>query len=430
MIQVMARARRVPGVVASGYLFFLAIELMGRGMKTSFKEPLKHFLEANAEHFTELVSFVIGILGTALVQSSSSVTSMSVVLVQEGVMPLVIAAGIVHGANLGTSVTSSIVAFASETRPLTRRPLNDLRILLFEPRGEGFARAVGAAVVHDLFNILMVTGILLLLELPFGIILTSSEAGATWLATMSTSSDGLLAVLSVISPATYTKPVSLGLLLLGLPGWALAAMGLPLLFVALKSFSGRMKALVMEGVDLDDLSQVGDTLLGRSAVDTFVRGMLVTIAVQSSSATTSMVVPLAAMGFFDVRKVFPFILGANVGTTTTALLAATGKLGQPGFHEGMTVALCHLELNLLAVVLAVVIPGMSEAVLRAARVLASAVGRVPGLLVVYLALLCLVTPTVVYFLPQAASVGFMGAVLVAMLVGPWWVEARAQEAGQ
>ena len=417
--------RRVPGVVAYGYLFFLAIECMGRGMKTSFKEPLQHFLEANAEHFTELVSFVIGILGTALIQSSSSVTSMSVVLVQEGVMPLMIAAGIVHGANLGTSVTSSVVAFATETRPLTGRPLEDLRTLLFAPRSSGFTRAVGAAVVHDLFNIITVTGILLLLELPFGIILRSSEAGARWLAEMTTSSDGLLDLLAVISPATYTRPVSLGLLGAGIPGWALALVGLPLLFVALKGFSARMKALVMEGVDLTDLPQVGDTLLGRTPLDTFVRGVLVTIAVQSSSATTSMVVPLAAMGLFDVRKVFPFILGANVGTTTTALLAATGKLGQPGFHEGMTIALCHLELNLLAVVLAVVVPGMSEAVLRAARTLADAVGQTPALLLVYLSMLCGVAPAVVYFLPEAAAVAFLGAVTVALVTVPWWLQRLA-----
>jgi len=417
-----ARLRRVPGVIAFGYLFFLAIELMGRGMKTSFKAPLKHFLEAHAEQFTELVSFVIGILGTALIQSSSSVTSMSVVLVQEEVMPLVIAAGIVHGANLGTSVTSSVVAFASETRPLTRRPLEDLRILLFAERGEGFSRAVGAAVVHDLFNIVMVTGILLLLELPFGVILSSSTAGADWLATRVGSSAGLLGVLSVVSPATYTRPVSVGLLAVGVPGWALTAMGLPLLFVALKGFSGRMKALVMEGVDLDDLSQVGDTLLGRSALDTFVRGMLVTIAVQSSSATTSMVVPLAAMGLFDVRKVFPFILGANVGTTTTALLAATGRLGQPGFHEGMTVALCHLELNALAVVVAVSVPGLSAAVLRAARVMGAFVARVPALLVGYLAVLCIAVPSAVYVLPEAVSAVVLGSVVAGLLWGPWWWE--------
>lgn len=66
-------------------------------------------------------------------------------------MPLLIAAGIVHGANLGTSVTSSIVAFATDTPKSTGNPLKHARNLLFKPRGEGFQRAVGAAVVHDLF---------------------------------------------------------------------------------------------------------------------------------------------------------------------------------------------------------------------------------------------------------------------------------------
>ena len=95
-------------------LFFLSIDLMGGGMKESFKAPLKAYLNEHASDFNPLVSFVIGILGTSLVQSSSTVTSMAVVLAEDGIVPLVIAIGIVHGANLGTSVTSSIVAFFAD----------------------------------------------------------------------------------------------------------------------------------------------------------------------------------------------------------------------------------------------------------------------------------------------------------------------------
>lgn len=398
-----------------GYLFFLAIQMLGTGMKTSFKEPLKHFLHEHGDQFTELVSFVIGILGTALIQSSSSVTSMGVVLVQEGVMPIAIAAGIVHGANLGTSVTSSMVAFATETRPLTGRPLRDLRILLFEPRGPGFRRAVGAAVVHDMFNITMVTAILLLLELPFEAILRVSEHGATWMAAMATSSDTMLDVLAVVSPATYTKPVTQALIGVGLPGWLLALAGLPLLLFALQGFSRRMKALVMDGVDLDDLSAVGDTLLGRHPFDTFVRGLIVTILVQSSSATTSMVVPLAAMGFFGVRRVFPFILGANIGTTATALLAATGGLGQDGFHAGMTIALCHLLLNTLAVVMVVLLPSLTPRIIGAADVLAEKSAETPAVLLGYLFALTVVTPGIVYFLPTLVAAALLGSAVLGLL---------------
>ena len=79
-------------------------------------------------------------------------------------------------------------------------------------------------------------------------------------------------MLAIVSPATYTRPVSKALLSLGVPGWGLALAGLPLLFVALRGFSHRMRGLVMEGVDFADMSQVGDRLLGRNPFDTFLRG--------------------------------------------------------------------------------------------------------------------------------------------------------------
>ena len=420
----MSTWRKIPFVALYGYLFFLAIELLGRGMKASFAETVRAFLEVHGDRFTELVSFVMGILGTALLQSSSSVTSMSVVLVQEGIMPLVIAAGIVHGANLGTSVTSSFVAFASEAPPLTGRPLRDLRSLLTAPRGDGFRRAVGTAVVHDMFNIVMVTLILLVLELPFGVVLHTSDVLAGWLAGWLAGSDVLLDVISVVSPSTWTRPISEGLLGVGVPGWVLLLAGVPLLFTALRGFSARMRDLLLADVDPKDAESVGARMLGTNPFDTFLRGLVVTILVQSSSATTSMVVPLAAMGLFQVRAIFPFILGANIGTTTTALLAASGGLGQPGFHEGMTIAVAHLLLNTLAVVLAVGIPGLQGRILAAAGWLADRAEAWPAALLVYLCVLVLVVPALAYFLPTAAAAVLIGALLLVLLVGPAVAEAR------
>lgn len=429
-------------LVALGYLFFLAIELVGSGMKTSFAAPLQTFLADNAASFTELRSFVIGVIGTAFVQSSSTVTSMSVVLAQEGVMPLVIAAGIVHGANLGTSVTSSIVAFATNAPKSVGNPLKDTWNLLFQPRGEGFHRAVGAAVVHDFFNIIMITAILLFLELPFGWILHASEWMATALESRITNSEWLLTVTSVVSPATYTKPVAKGLVygidvvgtVLGLdlpgqvPGTVLVVLGLPLLFWSLKTFSGRMKDAVLSGVDTTDVEGFGDRLLGTNRYDTFLRGMVLTMLVQSSSATTSMVVPLAAMGFFKVRRIFPFILGANIGTTFTAMLAATSGLGQPGFHEGMTIALCHLLLNTAAVAIAWIVIGLPTSILGSADFLAEKAEKTPAVLLAYLACLVLVLPTVVYVFPQYIAAGIMTLVMLFMLVGPHvYVRTRLQQ---
>ncbi|MEO0605313.1 MAG: hypothetical protein AAF211_28040, partial [Myxococcota bacterium] len=380
--------------------------------------PVKHFIEENAESLTELVSFVLGVLGTALIQSSSSVTSMTVKFVEEGVLPLFLAAGIVHGANLGTSVTSSIVAFASETRPLTGNPFKDGYTLLFEPRTEGFERAVGTAVVHDMFNIIMVTSILLLLELPLAFVLRSSEWVATRLDGVVQNYGFVKELLAYVKPSTYTKPVIEAGMDLGMPGWLIALLGVPLLFFALRQFVNGMKGIILEGIDLEDGRQVGEKLLGRTDLRTFLTGLVITILVQSSSATTSLVVPLAALGLFGVRRIFPFILGANIGTTTTAVITATSSIGSEGFHDSMTIAICHLWLNTLAVLLAVGIPGLRDRILGAARWLARHAARTPAVLLGYLLTLIFVVPLVVFLTPQPVAAVFLGSCVAVLLFAP------------
>ncbi|MFP3345087.1 Na/Pi cotransporter family protein, partial [Halomonas sp. SIMBA_159] len=67
--------------------------------------------------------------------------------------------------------------------------------------------------------------------------------------------------------------------------------------------------------------------IGRGPVHGIVSGSIVTILVQSSSTTTSLMVPLVGTGVLKVRDVYPFTLGANIGTCITALLAATAISG-------------------------------------------------------------------------------------------------------
>jgi sodium-dependent phosphate cotransporter len=398
------------------YLFFLCIDMMGGGMKASFKHALKDYLQEHAGDFNELVSFVIGLIGTTLVQSSSTVTSMAVVLVQENIVPVMIAIGIVHGANLGTSTTSSIVAFVSETPPLTGNVGRDAWNLLSAARSEGFHRAVSTAVVHGLFNIVLVTGILVLLELPFGIVHSASEWTATQIGESLAAGGVLVELLDWVSPKTYTKPVVSFLLSdLKLPGWSLVIAALLGMFGCLKGFSSTVKALLLSNTDTDDVEALGQKLIGRAPLDTFARGLLLTVLVQSSSATTSLVVPLAGMGFFSVRRIFPFILGANIGTCVTALLAAASGVGEPGFEPGLTIAFSHLYLNTLAVIIVVITPGVLTSVITLSEWLADAAVRLPAALLIYLAVLSVALPAVVWLLPMTlAAVGL--AVLVAVML--------------
>ena len=80
-----------------------------------------------------------------------------------------------------------------------------------------------------------------------------------------------------------------------------------------------------------------------------------TVVVQSSSTTTSLMVPLAGSGVFQLREVYPFTLGANIGTTITALLAAT-VTASGNLETALQIALAHLLYNLLGVVVIYGIP--------------------------------------------------------------------------
>lgn len=91
-----------------------------------------------------------------------------------------------------------------------------------------------------------------------------------------------------------------------------------------------------------------------------------TVMVQSSSTTTSLMVPLVGSGVFTVRQMYPVTLGANIGTTITALLSATAIVGADAVHA-MTIALVHLFFNVFAVALIYGLKWLREIPLYAAE---------------------------------------------------------------
>ena len=85
-----------------------------------------------------------------------------------------------------------------------------------------------------------------------------------------------------------------------------------------------------------------DETIFKNAVTAMLLGVTLTVLVQSSSITTSLIVPLAGAGFLSLAQVFPYVLGANVGTTVTAILAALVT----GEEVAVTVAFAHLLFNI------------------------------------------------------------------------------------
>jgi sodium-dependent phosphate cotransporter len=116
----------------------------------------------------------------------------------------------------------------------------------------------------------------------------------------------------------------------------LLAIALALLALALKYLSGTIRQVITGKVE-----RLVNGYLFSKPLRALVLGALVTALVQSSSVTTSLVVPMVAGGIFTLDKVFPFMLGSNIGTTITAILASM-VTGSPA---AITVALAHLTFN-------------------------------------------------------------------------------------
>jgi sodium-dependent phosphate cotransporter len=106
--------------------------------------------------------------------------------------------------------------------------------------------------------------------------------------------------------------------------------------------------------------------LGRSAVLSMFFGAIVTVMVQSSSITTSLLVPLAGAGVITLAQAFPLTLGANIGTTVTALLASLAATGENA-EGGVIIALVHLLFNLTGIVMIYPIAALRNIPLAGAR---------------------------------------------------------------
>ncbi|MEH8204172.1 Na/Pi cotransporter family protein [Aeromonas veronii] len=331
-------------VIALVYLILVAVGAVSHGFK-GFSGGAEGAAQIFAFANNPFVALLLGILATALVQSSSTVTSVIVGLVAGG-LPIGMAIPMVMGANLGTTITNTIVSLG-HVRDRTE-----------------FRRAFAAATVHDFFNLLAVV-IFLPLELMFGLLQHSAE----WLANMLVGSANMsMKGMDFMKPLTAPAQQLIDSAVSFLPGKGAAiatiVIGI-LLILASVTYLGKVLQKVLVGRAKEVLHKA----LGRGPLSGITSGALVTIMVQSSSTTTSLMIPLAGGGVFSTRQLYPFTLGANIGTTITALLAATAISGA-GAQLALTIALVHVLFNLFAVVIIYGIPFLRDLPVRAAEGLA------------------------------------------------------------
>ena len=311
-------------VVVAVYGLLVAVDVVGKGFRQVFGgEAGVEFLFTFATN--PFIGLVLGILGTALLQSSSTVTAIIVGLVAGG-MPVSVAIPIVMGANVGTTVTNTLVSLGHVKQP-----------------GE-FRAAFAAATVHDFFNLLSIV-VFLPLELAFGLLEKLSELvahGVEGIGPVAGSEKGIVKVVvgsgaSVVESFVSWLPNMWSGAVLVVVGIALILLSITFLGRTLKTaFAGRAKNFLQAAVS-------------KGPVTGIFSGTLVTVLVQSSSTTTSVVVPLAGSGVIGLRHVYPFTLGANLGTTITALLAATAITG-PTHAVAHQIAIVHFLYNLLGII--------------------------------------------------------------------------------
>jgi len=333
---------KIAGLV---YLLLVAVSTIGSGFKLASGDHAKELFEFASNPLTGLI---VGTVATALIQSSSTVTSIIVGLVAGG-LPVQIAIPMIMGANIGTTITNTIVS------------LGHVR------QGAEFRRAFSAATVHDFFNLLAVL-IFLPLEIMFGFL---EKIGGT-LANMMVGADsmsmkGLNFIKPLVKPpVTFVKQNTEAMMGDTAAGILMVVLGIALIFMVITLIGKLLKSLLV-GKAKDILHSA----VGRGPISGIASGTLITVLVQSSSTTTSLIVPLAGSGVFTLRQIFPFTLGANIGTTVTALLAATAVTGGNAVFA-LQVALVHLTFNILAVAVIYSIPPLRNIPLVAAEKLADA----------------------------------------------------------
>ena len=289
------------------YTFLVGVSALEKGIKI-MGEDTQEKLFSSVDN--PIAGLCVGILGTVLVQSSSASTSIIVGLVATGGISVEAAVPMIMGANIGTTVTNTLVS------------LGHVR------QSSEFKRAFAAATVHDFFNV-MAVALLLPLELLTGVV----SKTATWM------SDRLVGTAGsewkspvktwVKKPVEWIVDIWEAVGLNGnVLGTTVVLTGLVIVLLSLTFITKNMRELVADRVE----RSVNNVLGKGSGSIAMLLGLAITVAVQSSSITTSILIPLAAAGVLSLRNAYPVTLGANVGTTITALLAALAASVTGGAH--------------------------------------------------------------------------------------------------
>nr|XP_046248671.1 solute carrier family 34 member 2b [Scatophagus argus] len=439
------------------YLFICSLDILSSAFQLVGGKAAGDIFQDNAVLSNPVAGLVIGVLVTVLVQSSSTSSSIVVSMVSSGLLDVKSAVPIIMGANIGTSVTNTIVA-----------------MMQAGDRNE-FRRAFAGATVHDFFNWLSVL-ILLPLEVATGVLyklthlliesfniqtgedapdllnvitdpLTDSiieldKSVITGIATGDPAAKNMSLIKIWCKKKTYTylknvttdnctvgalcweegnqtwtqvnatwtdyqqkckhlfvnanlPDLAVGLILLALSLLVLCTC-LILIVKLLNSMLKGQVAVVIKKVLNTDFPFPFAWVTGYIAI---LVGAGMTFIVQSSSVFTSAITPLVGIGVISLERAYPLTLGSNIGTTTTAILAAMASPGET-LGNSLQIALCHFFFNIMGIILWYPVPFMRVPI-RLARGLGNHTAKYRWFAALYLVLCFLVLPLTVFGLSLA-----------------------------
>lgn len=444
---------KICGILAALYFFICSLSFLADGFRLLAGKDAGNVF-ANSEVFNNApAGLMIGVLATVFVQSSSTSTSIAISMVGAGLLTVKQAIPIIMGANIGTSVTSTIVALGQAG------DRNDFR------------RAFAAATVHDMFNFLSVA-VLLPLEIVTGYLYHLSTAIVNSYPAL-TSQEKPPDMLKKITKPFTSKIISVdkkiitkialastpeelaeledmpllkkpkegsGYLFQGLYGkWSNTGVGILVLIFALvllcsclvimvsllKSLlKGRIAVWLHASVngDFPDLkvgspgseSKTRIPLAWISGYFAMATGAGLTLLVQSSSITTSALTPLVGVGVITLERMYPTVLGANIGTCATGLLAALAADGEK-IQYTLAVAYAHLFFNITGIFIWYVLYYTRVVPVSMARGLGNITARYRWFPLLYLFMAFMVIPAIFVALSLASMV-LTSIVFVLMLL--------------
>lgn len=305
-------------------LFLFAIDLMVSSLQHLGRTTAETIILATSNPFTGLF---IGLLITAMIQSSSTTTAMVVALVASGSVALESAVPIIMGANIGTTITSTIVSLG------------------FISKKKEFRRAVAVGTYHDFFNILTVV-ILFPLEYYYGFLSGVSSQITTYFFETTESSG----VITTTHFGIGFDPIVNWLVRIIPNGFVLVILAFALLFSSILFFRKLISNLLL----VKPPEKLGRFFF-QNPIKAFAWGLITTAAIRSSTITTSVVVPLVAKRVIKLKLAAPFILGANIGTTITAFIAA---ILYTNTASAITIAIAHFLFNFIGVLIFFPIPAL------------------------------------------------------------------------